>query len=70
MVDGKGSLLKPAITTTPLVNIRGALQGGANTGQSVTLPIAPFTIRTANIANLPSIQQQRPQTPTSNATNQ
>ncbi|ODN05958.1 hypothetical protein Ocin01_00677 [Orchesella cincta] len=69
MVDTKGSILKPSITTTPIVNIRGALQGGASTCPSVTIPIAPFTIRTANMANIPTIQQ-RPQTSTPNAANQ
>lgn len=67
MVDTKTSILKPSMTA-PIVNIRGPLQGGGTTAAQV-LPIAPFTIRTANITNIPTIQQ-RPQTSTPNSVNQ
>ena len=54
MVDSsKVSILKPQQIQTP-INIRGTLPGGATT----TLPIQPFTIRTASISSI----QPRPPT--------
>jgi len=62
MVDSKGSVLKPQITTTPIMNLRGTLQPQSNvsSGASVTVPISPFSLRTANITALPTLNQRPP----------
>lgn len=68
MVDSKGSIIKQQMST-PIVNIRGTLPGGANQGAPVTLPISPFTIRTANITTIPQLHQ-RPQISNATSANQ
>ena len=68
MVDNKGSILKPQITTTPLMNMRGTLHAQGTTSTGTPLTLAPFTIRATNIANLPTIQ--RPINSNPNTTNQ
>ncbi|CAG7713001.1 unnamed protein product [Allacma fusca] len=67
MVDNKGSILKPQITTTPIMNMRGTIhpQGSGNAGTPLTL--APITIRTTNLANINTIQQRPPNATTNTA---